>query len=195
MRNLIAIIAGILAIIAITPYIIDITRGKTKPNVVSWFTWTLLLVIATSAAFAAHQPRSAFLTLGDLIGTGTTLVLGLKYGIAKFSWFDGACQVAAVIGLILWLAFNSPAIAIIASIIIDFIAAMPTLRHSWLHPKEETWQTFGVLVVASTLTIISLSVFSVTSLAFPLYLLLINAAIALTIIYRHRIAKMDERRA
>ncbi len=195
MKNAISVVAGILAIVAIAPYISGIIKGKTKPNVVSWFTWTLLLVIATSAAFAAHQPRSAFLTLGDTIGTGLTLILGLKYGVAKFSWFDGMCQAAAILGLILWLTFNSPAIAIISSIIIDFIAAMPTLRHSWLHPDEETWQTFAVLVLASTLTIISLSIFAVTSLAFPLYLLLINAVIALTVLYRHRIAKMDKRRA
>lgn len=193
MKDFISVAAGILAVLAITPYIRDIIKGKTKPNVVSWFTWTLLLVIATSAAFAAHQPRSAFLTLGDLIGTGTTLLLGLKYGIAKFSWFDGACQVAAIVGLILWLAFNSPAIAIIASIVVDLIAAMPTLRHSWLHSEEETWETFAVLVVASALTIISLSTFSVISLSFALYLLTINFAIASTVIYRRRVAKIVSR--
>src|SRR5258707_14662940 len=120
MKEIISIFAGLLAIAAIVPYILDIVKGRTKPNVVSWLTWTILLAIATSAAFASHEPRSAFLTLGDLIGTGLTLILGLKYGVAKFSWLDAFCQVGAAVGLVLWLVFNSPEIAIIAAIVIDF---------------------------------------------------------------------------
>src|SRR4051812_48116785 len=108
MKDILALLAGILAITAIIPYIKDIIQGKTKPNIVSWLTWTVLLIIATSAAFAAHEPRTAFLSLGDTIGTGLTLILGLKYGIAKFSWIDAFCQIGAIIGLVLWLIFNSP---------------------------------------------------------------------------------------
>ncbi len=186
MKEILAIIAGVLAVVAIIPYIIDIIHGRTKPNVVSWLTWTILLAIATSAAFVAHEPRSAFLTLGDLIGTGTTLLLGLKYGIAKFSWFDGLCQAAAVVGLALWLIFNSPEVAIVAAVIIDLIAAIPTLRHSWINPGEETWQTFFVISIASVLTLVSLDKFNVASLSFAIYLLLINCAIMFTVLYRRR---------
>lgn len=182
MKEIISVIAGVLAVVAIVPYISDIVRGKTKPNVVSWLTWTVLLVIATSAAFAAHQPRSAILTLGDLIGTGTTLVLGLKYGIAKFSWLDGICQGLAVVGLLLWFIFNSPEIAIISAVIIDFIASVPTIHHSWLNPEEETYQTFLLLVVASGLTLISLTNLTPAALTFPVYILLINATIAFTVV-------------
>lgn len=185
-KNYIAVIAGIIAFLDVTPYVIDVIKRKTKPHIVSWFTWTLLLVIATSAAFAAHQPKSAFLTLGDTMGTFLVLILGIRYGIAKFNWFDGLCQIGAIIGLFLWFIFDSPTIAIIASLCVDFIASMPTLKHSWQSPQEETWQAFGLTVVASSLTLLSLNVYKVTSLAFPIYLLLANLAIVLVVIYRRR---------
>src|SRR5665213_489076 len=178
-RNIIAAIAGILALLDVSPYLIDIVKRKTKPNIVSWFTWTLLLAIGTAAAFSAHQDRSAFLTLGDAFGTTMVLILGLKFGIAKFTWFDGLCQIAAVIGLVLWLVFNSPAIAIVAMVSIDFIASLPTIKHSWESPNEETWEAFAITVFASTLTILSLTAFSTVSLTFPIYLLLSNLAIVL----------------
>jgi uncharacterized membrane protein HdeD (DUF308 family) len=92
MREVLAVAAGILALVAGVPYVIDIVRGKTKPNIVSWSVWTLLTAVATAAAFAAHQPRTAFLTLGDTAATLVTVILGLKYGIAKFSWIDGVCM-------------------------------------------------------------------------------------------------------
>ena len=186
MRNTFAALAGILAFLDVTPYVMDVIKRKTKPHIVSWFTWTLLLIVATSVAFAAHQTRSALLNLGDTMGTLLVLVLGIKYGIAKFNWFDGLCQLGAIIGFVLWLVFDSPAIAIIASICVDFIASLPTVKHSWQRPQEETWQAFGLTVVASSLTLLSLNVFKVTSLAFPVYLLLANSAVVVVVVYRRR---------
>jgi hypothetical protein len=184
MKDAIAAIAGLITVVAIIPYIRDIIRGETKPNVVSWSTWTLLLIIATSAAFASHQPRTAFLTLGDTIGTGLTLLLGLKYGIAKYTKLDAFCQVGALVGIVLWLVFNSPGIAILATIAIDFIASVPTLNHSWHKPQEETWTTFGLIAFAAVLTLFSVSAHTVPSLSFPIYLLVINALISTILIYR-----------
>ena len=184
MRTVIASVAGILALIDVIPYIVDIIKGKSKPHIVSWLTWTLLLIIGTSAAFAAHQTRSALLTLGDTIGTGLVLIIGLKYGTAKYSLFDGMCQLAAILGLVFWLIFNSPAIAVIAVVSIDLIGSIPTIKHSWIKPEEETWQSFIIMTIASLLTVISLSVLSVTSLTYPIYLLLSNLIIALIVVYR-----------
>jgi hypothetical protein len=144
----------------------------------------MLLIIGTAGAFAAHQTRSAFLTLGDTIGTGLTLMLGLKYGTAKFTRLDIFCQIGAVVGLVLWWYFDSPSVGIVAVVTIDFIAAVPTLYHSWLKPQEETWQTFLVLVVASTLTITVLNQFSIASLSYPVYLLFINLAVVAVVVSR-----------
>ncbi len=186
MKEAFSVAAGILAIAASVPYVIDIIKKRSKPNIVSWFTWTLLLAIGTTAAFAAHQPRTAFLTLGDLIGTGAVLLLGLRLGIAKLSWFDGFCQITAIAGLILWQVFNSPEVAIIAVIAVDLLGLAPTLRHSWEAPEEETWQTFFVLVFAAALTLFSLTHYSITSLSYPIYLLAANAAVAGVVVFRRQ---------
>lgn len=186
MKDILAVSAGLLAIVAIIPYVLDIVKRRTKPNIVSWLTWTLLLGIGTAGAFSAHEVRSALLTTGDFIGTGLTLLLGLKFGIAKFSWFDGLCQAGAVAGVILWFIFHSPTIGILAVVIIDFIGSLPTLNHSWYKPNEETWQTFAALMGASTLTLLSLDHFNLASLSYPIYLLLANGSITAVVIYRRR---------
>ena len=186
MRNALAIAAGTLTIIAAIPYILDIIKGKTKPNIVSWLTWTLLLAIGTAGAYAGHEVRTALLTTGDLIGTGLTLLLGLKYGIAKFSWFDGVCQVGALLGLALWLVFNSPAVGIVVVIVVDLAGSIPTFRHSWLNPAEETWETFAVIVFATILTLLSLNHFSVVSVSYPAYLLSANGLIAAIVLYQRK---------
>jgi hypothetical protein len=185
-RNFLSITGAILALFSTVPYLIDIVHKKTKPNIVSWITWMLLTGIATAAAFAAHQPRTALLTLASTFCTGGVVVLGLWYGIAKFSWFDGLCQAGAVLGLVLWLVFDSPLIAIVGVVAIDFIACLPTLRHAWLKPGEETWQTFCIGTAAALLTMLALTSYVPEALLYPAYLLLANSAIAAVVVYRRR---------
>lgn len=182
MNYVLTVIGAGLVVASGIPYIIDIVRKKTRPNVVSWFTWTLLITIGAFAALAANETKTAIITFGDAIQVGIILLLGLRYGYAKFSLFDGVCQAAALIGLALWLVFDSPTTAIIATILIDFIAALPTYRHAWLKPGEETWQTFFISGIGAAVGLASLTSFNAASLAYPLYLLSLGFTLSATII-------------
>ncbi len=186
MKNYIALFASFLAVISVVPYLIDIVKRKTKPNIVSWITWSLLTGIATAATFSAGEYRTALLTLGSTICSLTVVALGFKYGFAKFSKFDMFCQIGALSGLFLWLAFDSPVLAVITTVGIDFIGMLPTLRHSYLEPAEETWQTFMIGTLAALLTVISLSEISLLSALFPIYLVLANASIVITVVFRRK---------
>jgi hypothetical protein len=186
MKDLLALTAGLLAIASAVPYFIDVIRKRTKPNIVSWMTWTLLTGIATAAALAAHEPRTALLTGGTTVATLAIVIAGLRYGIAKFSLFDGLCQSGAILGLLLWLVFDSPTIAIVIPVVIDFAALLPTLKHSWEHPGEETWQAFFIGGIAAALTVLSLSHYELDALLFPLYLFVADFLLAGIIMYRRK---------
>jgi hypothetical protein len=184
MRETLAIIASVVAVFSTTPYIVDTIRGKTRPNIVSWFTWGLLNSLAMAAAFTAHESRTALLMMGAAIATLAVVVVGIKYGTAKLSIFDGLCQGGAVVGLIFWLIFNSPTVAMASSFGISLIAALPTIRHAWIKPAEETWQTFVLAAIPAVITIVSLSSFTFNSLLMPIFLVWVNTTIASTILYR-----------
>ncbi len=188
MRDILALTAAVVGALGIVPYMIDVVKQRTKPNIVSWVTWGMLTGIGTAAAFASHEPRSALLTLGDTLAVCIVVVLGFKYGKAKLGLFDALCQASALLGLLLWLIFNSPLIAIMATVGIDFIAALPTIKHSWLKPQEETWQTFLFGIIAATMTLLSLSRHTVNGVAYPLYLML-SQVILVTIIVTRRLQK------
>lgn len=186
MKDALALGAAVLAIVSVVPYIIDVVRKRTKPNIVSWFTWTVLTGVATAAAIAANEPRTALLIGANTICTAAVVVVGFWNGIAKFSWFDGLCQLGAIAGLAMWLLFNSPTIGIVVPVAIDFIVMLPTLRHAWLNPGEETWQTFLIASLAAVLTVTSLSSFTLNSALFPVYLCIANGSIALAVLHRRR---------
>lgn len=186
MKELFAVIGAVIAIVSTAPYLIDIVRGKTKPNIVTWLTWTMLTAISGSAALVAGEPKTAAFLFANSLCTGLVVVLGLKYGTAKFSTFDIVCQVSALLGLVFWLVFNSPTIGIVVPLAIDFVGMLPTLRHAWMKPGEETWQTFLIGVVAPAFTLLSLTRYNIASLAFPLYLFAANAVLTMVIVGRRK---------
>lgn len=181
MKDILAFVAACIMLFCTVPYIVDIVKGKTKPNIVTWLTWSILIGIGAAALFAAHQTNAALLLVGDFTATFAVVIFGLWHGTAALDKIDTFCQIGAVVGLILWFVFDSPLIAIAATITIDFIGTVPTLRHSWNFPDEETPVTFLLGVVATILTLLSLKSYSFSAWIYPAYLLFSNALLFITI--------------
>lgn len=186
MKTLFLILASVITIVSVLPYLRDILKGTTKPNLVSWITWTLLTGIATAAQISAHEYVAAIFTGSATIETTAVVVLGIRHGYVKYTMFDLVCQVAAIVGIILWQLFNSPAIGVMASVIIDFIGALPTMRHSWISPGEETWLAFALASLGAAFGILALSTYNWVNLPYALYIVVVNMVIVGIIIGRKR---------
>jgi hypothetical protein len=186
MKTLFLVASVIITLLSSAAYIRDILRGTTKPNIVSWLTWTLITGVATIAEFAAGEWTTGIFTLSAVIETALIVILGLKYGYAKYSRFDVVCQIGALVGFILWWLFNSPTVAIVSSVIIDFIGALPTVRHSWIAPHEETWIAFALASLGGVLALGALGSYALAGLAYPVYIVMINIVFVVIIIARGR---------
>lgn len=186
LRAILITASSILTVVSIVPYLRDVIKGKTKPRIVSWFTWALLTGIACAASSADHAYASATLLFFATVATGLVVILGFKHGDRKFERFDIVCQIGVVVGLVLWLLLNSPAIAILASIVIDLAGALPTLKHTWQKPYEETWVAFLIGCIGCACTVLAVTSWKVTALAYPVYLTTMDALFTVIILVRHR---------
>lgn len=188
MKDILLALSVIITLVSVIPYLRDILRGTTKPNLVSWITWTLLTGIATAAELAAGEYVAAIFTSSAVVETGSVVVLGLiKRACVRYTRFDVICQISAIVGIILWQLFDSPAVGVIASVTIDFVGALPTLRHCWEKPGEETWPTYALAGLAGLFAILALDTYNVISLPYPIYIMLINFIMAVEIIGRKRV--------
>jgi energy-converting hydrogenase Eha subunit A len=149
----------------------------------------MLTGIATAAAISSAEYRAAFFLASGTIATGLVVALGIKHGYVQYSRFDISCQIAAVTGIILWQMFNDPLLAIFSSIIVDAVAGLPTLRHSWLKPFEETWQTFAIGCFAAVVGLLGIRDYNLTNASFAIYLIMANMALFTTILYRRQFVK------
>jgi hypothetical protein len=187
MKTIFLILAAVVTVVGVVPYLRDILRGSTRPNLVSWITWTLLTGIATAAEISAHEYVAAIFTASAVVETLLVVLFGLRHGYVKYTRFDVVCQVAAVVGIILWQIFNSPVLGVIAAVTIDFIGALPTFRHSWLKPHEETWQTFALSGLGGAFALVALTTHNWISLPYAVYIVVVNIVISAVIITRGKV--------
>ena len=189
MRTFLIVLSSILTLGCALPYVVEIIRGKTKPRIVSWFTWSLLSGIACVASFTDKEYATGILMIFATIETLLIVALGFKHGDRHIERFDIICQIAALVGIVLWLIFNSPAIAVIAAVTIDLIGALPTFKHAWQKPYEETAITFVMAAMGAFCTLLVVRDWKITAILYPAYILLVNASQGTIILLRAKYAK------
>ncbi len=174
-HSVLGIIGGVLALLAIAPYIKDILHGTTRPNIISYGLWALLLAISAWAQISAGTSWSVALLIGDFIGTSAIVVLCLMgYGYSKYGWVEWTCLSLAIIAIVSWQVTNEPLLAIIFAVVADAMAAIPTIIKAYRDPWSELPITWIIIAVAALLGIFSTTIFNTVNLLFPAYLLLVN---------------------
>jgi len=191
MFQYIVLIWATVQLIGIYFYVRETLLGKTKPNKITWLMWSVAPLIASAAAFS-DGIRWAVLPV-FMAGFAPLLVFIASFINPKSYWkleiFDYICGAFSVLALILWAITKEPLIAIFFSIISDAFAATPTIIKSWKHPDTESSEAYTSGLFNSLTSFFALRTFGISELAFPIYLVLVNSSLIITI-YRKRLGKI-----
>lgn len=76
-------------------------------------------------------------------------------------------QHIALAGLVFWAFVNEPTIALISFVCADTIAALPTLRKSWLAPSTESSRVFVMGCINCVITVLTLKVLTTAGVLYP----------------------------
>jgi len=180
------ILANACTLYAVVPYIRETARGNTKPRVASWFGWAALTAVGAVAAFQQHQlPAAIFLTFCT-VQNFSVVVLGLKHGNRNLSSLDLIAIGGALAGGLVLFFLNSPVLGTWVAIIADCIVLLPTLKHTWQQPGEETASTYFFEGLGAIFTLAVAGGFAFTAIAYPLYLLIADEILVILIHQAHR---------
>lgn len=177
-----AILGALIILTGNAAYARDTVRGNTQPNRVSWTLWALAPMIAFAAEVAQGVGLNAVLTLA--VGFGPLMVVAASFldpkAYARVTPFDWGCGALSLAALGAWAATGRGNVAILLSVLADFLAAIPTIRKAYLHPETEHAAAFlsGVAGAAITLLTIKPEDWGFASVAFPAYILLDSALIS-----------------
>jgi len=173
------ILGAIIAAAGSLSYLIDTLKGKVKPNRVSFLLWSLAPLIAFFAEVKQGVGIQALMTF--IVGFLPLTIFIASFVNKKAVWnltgFDLMCGALSIIGLVLWFITKSGNIAIIFSILADGLAAMPTIVKSFNYPETESAWPYFASTISAILTLLTVKVWNIANIAFPLYIVLITLVI------------------
>lgn len=189
MKEIIGVITVILTFVALTPYIIDIFRNKTKPHIFTWVVWALVTFLAFLAQWQKGAGPGSWTTGVTGILTIFVALISLKKGSKDITTIDKVIFITALIAIIPWLLTKDPTISVIILTTIDALAFVPTMRKTFRDPGSETLSSYYIHAVRHSLSIVALNTYNISTFLYPAVVALCNVIMISIIVLRRRLVK------
>lgn len=139
MQSALLTISAILTIIASCIYCASILNGRTKPHRITRLVLLFVLTLNFVSVLAADGNLGAELYAGIICFFGIAFfLLSLKRGMGGASFFDWACFVIAMLGVVGWQITGNAILSIWLAATADFVAYIPAFIKTWKHPNTES---------------------------------------------------------
>jgi hypothetical protein len=183
------ILGAIINVLGSSAYLVDTIRGRTRPNRVSFFVWTLASMLAFGGEIQKGVGLMALTTF--TAGFVPLLIFAASFADKKAVWkltkFDFSCGALSLVGLCLWLLTGQGDLAIFFSIIADGLASLPTLRKSYTYPESETWTGYFAGALNGGIGLLTVKHWTFASVGFPFYIVVCCLSLTYLIAVRPRL--------
>jgi hypothetical protein len=177
-------LAAALSLVGAYGYIRDTLRGDTSPNRVTWSLWGVEGVLAFFVEVQQHVGLAALMTL--MLGLVPCAVVAASFrnphGVWQLGAFDYLCAAVSIGGLAFWAFINEPTVALISFVAADQLAALPTIRKSWLAPWSESPRLFFLGSTNCAITLLTLTKLTTAGVLFPGCILVADLIVGLLIV-------------
>lgn len=184
MKETIAIIAAVIAVVGNVPYLIDIIRKRVQPHPYTWLVWTVVSGVMVFGQIAKGAGIGVLPTAASELFTLAIFVLSLRYGFKNIKKIDTYFLLIALLGLIPWALTKDPTLSVIIVVGIDLVAFVPTLRKTWRQPKTETPLLYGMNVLRHTLTLFSLQAYNIATVLHSIAMIVTNTMMTSFILFK-----------
>lgn len=180
-KEILVVVASILALIGNIPYLLDVTKGKIKPHPYTWFVWTLVSCVVFFGQVAKGAGIGAIPTAVSEIFTVIIFLFSIKYGFKNPPKADKYFLAIALLGLIPWFITKDPTLSIITVVSIDLIAFIPTLRKTYCYPKTEAPLLYGTNALRHFLALGALGSYNIATMLHSIVMIIINSIMVIFI--------------
>ena len=185
MKEILAFVAAILALVGNISYLRDVWRGRVEPHPYTWFIWS---IVSMTTFFGGLIKGAGIGALPTGVSEGFTIVIFLfslknlfQGKVLHIRKIDTYFLVACLLGLIPWVLTKDPTISVVIVVIIDLIAFVPTLRKTWSHPQSEKPVLYETNVLRHILTLFSLQTYNIATTIHSIAMIFTNSLMTLFI--------------
>ncbi len=176
-------LAAALSVYGVAGYLRDTWRGTTAPHRVSWGLWAVVGLLGFVDELQQHVGQAAVMTL--FYGLIPTMVVVASFLNPRSVWrvgpFDVFCGALSIVGIVAWAVVHQSTVALVAFVLADQVAGLPTLRKSWIAPESESPKVFALGVLNSAITLATLTRWTTAGALFPATIMVFDAAVAVLV--------------
>lgn len=174
---MLGIVGGLFQAACYVPYIRDTLRGEAKPQRATWLIWSVLGWILLAGQLAKGATDAIWLVVASTIGVTIVFALSIKRGEGGFAVWDFIALAFAAAGLVAWYFTQEAAIAIYIAVLVDAIGGSLTVAKAYADPASETRTIWVLSAIGSACATLAVGRFDIALLAYPVYMVGINAAV------------------
>ena len=178
MNQIVGYISVIITLIAFGLYFRSIHQKKTSPHVFTWFLWSILSYIALYVQMEGGAGPGLWVTGMTAFCSTVICVWALWKTAIYFDLMDNLALAAGVLMLILWAILDNPYTILVAVLIIEFAAFLPTVRKVRSKPGSEPRSTYVLVALQFALAIVAMEQYNVLTVVYPAVLVVMNVVVA-----------------
>lgn len=184
MKNVLAIIAAIVALGGNIPYLRDAIKKRVTPHPYTWLVWSIVSGITLFGQIVKGAGVGALPTAVAEAFTIGIFIFSLRYGFKNIVKTDNYFLAVALLGLVPWVITRDPTISVVIAVAIDLIAFTPTISKTWVRPSSETPVLYGANVLRHILTLLSLQSYNVATTLHSIAMITTNSIMTSIIILK-----------
>lgn len=182
-NSLFGMLAGLFAFLGIGRYILTILRGSSRPKTSTWFIWSIVGLITIFSMYSTGSRDTLWTPIAYFICFFIVFFLSLyKQRGLYFDLFDKICIIMALGAVLVWAYTANALYALLISIFLDFVGALPTIRKLILKEGGEDFISWGLICIGNVFNVFAVSRFEFSELLYPVYMLKINVIIFVLIV-------------
>jgi hypothetical protein len=185
MHTALIVASSILVLISPLIYARSILNGVSKPHRTTRFVLLLITALSTAALFAQHDRVAIWLAGASTLQAILIFILSIKRGMGGWSRVDMVCLCIAFVGIAAWQSSSDPLLGLYFSILADFVGMVPALLKTYALPHTENIWFFALDAVAGVFTLAAVNAYTAEQVAYPIYILVVNAAMVAIISRRY----------
>lgn len=188
MKEAIAIIAALLAIVGGVPYLRAVLKHRVQPHP---YTWLVGSIVSLITFFGMVAKGAGIGALPTAVSEGFTILiflLSLRYGFKDVSRLDSLFLFVALIGIVPWFLTKDPTLSVMIAVTIDVISFIPTIRKTWKYPGTESSSIYAMNVLRHLLTLYALGAYNIATTLHSIVMIILNFCMT-TLIVRNRMIK------
>jgi hypothetical protein len=195
---ILACIGAGISFYGIIQYLYGILRHGTQPRMASWVAWLTANTVFSVVAF--HNGAYLAVAINGIAAFTNLLVIVAsvkqRVSMKPGDTIDWSCLIMAIICIVIVVAIpGDKTLGALFAMVANVVATIPTLRHAWTRPNEETWQLFAANGFANGLSLMSIllvSGFEFTSVAGPLMAVIGNGSLVMITVGRTWMTSVEE---